>query len=115
MSLGEEEATGILNLMRASTDKGLGILEQARFVVDLLSIHGMSVAEVAQTLSRSKGWVSHAAESAGRDEPGDPRDPLPRGLSRLLLHVHAAAVHAHERGRRRSRSSGSSRPWPASG
>ena len=58
VSLGEEEATGILNLMRASTDKGLGILEQARFVVDLLTIHGMNVAEVAQTLSRSKGWVS---------------------------------------------------------
>ena len=58
VSLGEEEAAGILKLMRASTDKGLGILEQARFVADLLSIHGMSVAEVAQTLSRSKGWVS---------------------------------------------------------
>jgi hypothetical protein len=58
VSLGEEEAAGILKLMRAATDKGLGILEQARFVVDLLSIHGMSVAEVARTLSRSKGWVS---------------------------------------------------------
>jgi len=58
VSLGEEEATGILNLMRASTGKGLNILEQARFVVDLVSIHGMNVAEVAQTLSRSKGWVS---------------------------------------------------------
>jgi hypothetical protein len=58
VSLGEEEATGILNLMRASTGKGLNILEQARFVVDLVSIHGMNMAEVAQTLSRSKGWVS---------------------------------------------------------
>jgi hypothetical protein len=58
VSLGEEEATGILNLMRVSTDKGLGILEQARFVVDLVSIHGMSVAEVAETLGRSKAWVS---------------------------------------------------------
>ena len=58
VSLGAEEATGILNLMRASTGKGLNILEQARFVVDLVSIHGMSMAEVAQTLSRSKGWVS---------------------------------------------------------
>jgi hypothetical protein len=56
--LGEEEATGILNLMRVSTDKALGILEQARFLDDLLTIHGMSVAEVAQTLSRSKGWIS---------------------------------------------------------
>lgn len=58
VSLGQEEATGILNLMRVSTDKALGILEQARFLVDLLTIHEMSVAEVAQTLSRSKGWVS---------------------------------------------------------
>jgi hypothetical protein len=58
VSLGEEEVTGILNLMRASTHHGLNILEQARFVVDLVSIHGMNVAEVAQTLSRSKGWVS---------------------------------------------------------
>jgi hypothetical protein len=58
VSLGAEEATGIVNLMRASTARGLGILEQARFVVDLLSIHGMNVAEVAQTLGRSKGWVS---------------------------------------------------------
>jgi len=58
VSLGEEEATGILRLMRVSTDKTLGILEQARFLADLLSVHGMSVAEVAETLSRSKGWVS---------------------------------------------------------
>jgi len=58
VSLGEEEATGILHLMRASTHHGLNILEQARFVADLISIHGMNVAEVAQTLSRSKGWVS---------------------------------------------------------
>lgn len=58
VSLGEEEATGILNLMRASTDRGLDILEQARFVVDLVTVHNMSMAEVAEMLSRSKGWVS---------------------------------------------------------
>jgi hypothetical protein len=58
VSLGEDEATGIVSLMRVSTDKALGILEQARFVVDLLTLHGMSVAEVAETLSRSKAWVS---------------------------------------------------------
>jgi hypothetical protein len=58
VSLGQEEATGILRLMRVSTDKALGILEQARFVVELLSIHGMGLTEVAQTLSRSKGWGS---------------------------------------------------------
>lgn len=58
LSLGPEEATGILQLMRMSRDKALGMLEQARFIVDLLTLHGMSVAEVAQKLSRSKGWVS---------------------------------------------------------
>lgn len=58
VSLGQEEATGILNLMRVSVDKALGILEQARFIVDLLTLHGMSIAEIAQTLSRSKAWVS---------------------------------------------------------
>lgn len=58
ISLGQEEATGIVNLMRVSTDKALGILEQARFIVDLLTIHGLSVADVAETLSRSKAWVS---------------------------------------------------------
>ena len=58
VSLAEEEATGILTLMRASTDRALGLLEQARFVVDLLTIHGLTATEVAQLLSRSKGWVS---------------------------------------------------------
>lgn len=58
VSLGPEEATGILSLMRGSTDKALGILEQARFLDDLLTVHGMSLREVAETLSRSKAWVS---------------------------------------------------------
>lgn len=58
VSLGEEEATGILSLMRVSTDKALSILEQAKFIIDLLTLHGLSVAEVAETLGRSKAWVS---------------------------------------------------------
>lgn len=58
VSLGSDEATGILSLMRGSTDKALGILEQARFLDDLMTVHGMSLTEVAETLSRSKAWVS---------------------------------------------------------
>ena len=57
-SLGEQEATGIVSLMRVATDNSLGILEQAKFVVDLLTIHDMSVADVAETLARSKAWIS---------------------------------------------------------
>ena len=57
VSLGEEEAAGIASLMRAK-QKTLSILEQARFVVELISMHGMTIADVAETLSRSKAWVS---------------------------------------------------------
>ena len=56
--LGEEEAMGIASLMRVAKPKTLSILEQARFVVELVTMHDMSIADVAQTLSRSKAWVS---------------------------------------------------------
>ena len=58
VSLGQEEATGIVHLMQVSSDKALGILEQAKFIADLLTLHGMSVTDVAESLSRSKSWVS---------------------------------------------------------
>jgi len=57
-SLGRHEAAGIVQLMRLGHDKTLTILEQARFVVDLISIHNMPLLEVARTLRRSKAWVS---------------------------------------------------------
>ena len=58
VSLGEGEAQGIAALIGATQQKPLTILEQARFVVQLLSMHDMTIAEVAETLSRSKAWVS---------------------------------------------------------
>ncbi len=58
VSLGQEEATGIVSLIQVSSDKTLGILEQAKFIADLLTLHGMSLADVAESLSRSKSWVS---------------------------------------------------------
>jgi hypothetical protein len=58
VSLGDDEAIGIACLMRVAKDKTLSILEQAKFVVELLSMHDMSMADVAQMLSRSKAWVS---------------------------------------------------------
>ncbi len=57
-SLGEDEAAGIIHLLRGSTRRGLTILEQARFIDDLLAVHGLRLAEVAETLGRSKSWVS---------------------------------------------------------
>jgi predicted transcriptional regulator len=57
-SLGADEATGILDLMRIANHKSLSILEQARFIRDLKHLHKMSTAEIAEKLSRSKSWVS---------------------------------------------------------
>jgi predicted transcriptional regulator len=57
-SLGEDEATGIIALMRASSNRSLSILEQARFIDDLRAVHKLTVADIAETLSRSKSWVS---------------------------------------------------------
>jgi len=57
-SLGDDEAAAIVVLLRVSNDKGLSILEQAGFIDELRTLHQLSVAEVAEWLSRSKGWVS---------------------------------------------------------
>lgn len=58
VSLGHDEADGIIQLLRVAKDQKLGILEQARFIDELMTIHGQSLSEVAESLSRSKGWVS---------------------------------------------------------
>lgn len=57
-SLGEDEAMGIIGLLRVSNNKALSILEQARFIDDLKAVHRMSSDEIATELSRSKSWVS---------------------------------------------------------
>lgn len=58
VSLGQDEAAGILTLLRASNDKALSILEQAAFIDELRSARNLSVAQMAAELSRSKAWVS---------------------------------------------------------
>ncbi len=56
-SLGRDEATGILTLLRASNERALSILEQAAFIDELRNARNLSVAQIAVELSRSKGWV----------------------------------------------------------
>jgi hypothetical protein len=58
VSLGEEEAMGIISLMRVAKNNRLNLLEEAKFIVELLTLHQMSAAEIAEKLGRSKGWVS---------------------------------------------------------
>ena len=57
-SLGEDEALGIVGLLRISNNKALSILEQARFIDDLKKLHGLNVTAIAEELGRSKSWVS---------------------------------------------------------
>jgi len=57
-SLGQDEVVGILNLLRLSNNRALGILEQAAFIDELKTARNLSLAEIAQELSRSKSWVS---------------------------------------------------------
>jgi len=58
VSWGEGETQGIASLLSARRQRTLSILEQARFVDELLSTHSMTIADVAELLSRSKAWVS---------------------------------------------------------
>ena len=57
-SLGEDEAAGIVALLRLSNTKSLSILEQAGFIDELRSLQKLSVGQIAELLSRSTGWVS---------------------------------------------------------
>jgi hypothetical protein len=56
--LGQDEVVAILNLLRISNNRALGILEQAAFIDELKHTRNLSIAEIAHELSRSKSWVS---------------------------------------------------------
>lgn len=58
VSWGEDETQGIASLLSARRQSTLTILEQARFVGELLTTHAMTVADVSEMLARSKAWVS---------------------------------------------------------
>jgi hypothetical protein len=57
VSLGQDEAAGIIGLLRASNDRSLGILEQAAFIDELQHAGNLTLAQIATELSRSKAWV----------------------------------------------------------
>ena len=59
--LGDDEALGIIKLIRMSTRKGLTILEQAKLIDELTSVHKMSFSEIAGHLGKSKSWVAMRA------------------------------------------------------
>ena len=58
VSIGNDEALGIIQLIRVSNTKSLTILEQAKLIDELKRAHGMGVVEIAKKVGRSKSWVS---------------------------------------------------------
>ncbi len=58
VSLGIDEPTAILHLLRSTTTKPLTTLEQAAFVDELHQAHAMSISQIAHHLERSPAWVS---------------------------------------------------------
>ncbi len=57
-SLGNDEALGLITLLKIATAKPLTILEQARLIDQLHKVHKLSVSEMARFLEKSQGWVS---------------------------------------------------------
>jgi hypothetical protein len=55
---GQDPALGIVSLLKGNPQQPLTILEQACFIDELRSVHGLSLCEIAQKMSRSKGWIS---------------------------------------------------------
>ena len=68
-SLGEDEAVGIMSLLRTSNNRTLGIPGQAGFIDELKNLHRMGVTEIATELSRSKAWVSMRLGFIGEMSP----------------------------------------------
>ena len=56
--LGATEVDAIFQLLRIANNKSLSLLEQARFIDELKKLRGLSVADIAAELGRSKAWVS---------------------------------------------------------
>jgi hypothetical protein len=56
--LGREVALGIIQLLRIANAKSLSIIEQAKLIDELRSVHHMSVSEIARVLEKSPAWVS---------------------------------------------------------
>jgi len=57
-SLSDDEAAGILQLLRTTNSQSLTILEQAKLITELKHVYGLGNADIAHSLEKSKGWVS---------------------------------------------------------
>jgi hypothetical protein len=58
ISLGNDEAFGLITLLKIAIAKTLTILEQASLIDQLHKVHKLSISEMAKLLEKSQGWVS---------------------------------------------------------
>jgi hypothetical protein len=57
-SLGSDQPLAIITLLRLSNARSLSILEQAKLIDELKTVHHMSTGEIGGLLERSPSWVS---------------------------------------------------------
>ncbi len=57
-SLGSDEATAIIALMRLANARSLNFVEQACLIDELRRVHKLTVGEIARRLEKSTAWVS---------------------------------------------------------
>lgn len=69
ISIGEDAASGIVQLIRTSNDHSLHLVEQARLVTDLHKSHDMSAVQIATQLERSPAWVAMRIGLLGEMSP----------------------------------------------
>ncbi|MBF0245377.1 MAG: hypothetical protein HQL31_08910 [Planctomycetes bacterium] len=56
--IAEDEAAGIVELLKRAQGRKMNLYEEAGFVLELHRKHGMHHGRIASLLGRSKGWVS---------------------------------------------------------
>lgn len=59
--IADDQALGIIKLLRISDNRKMSILEQARLIDELKNIFKMSFSEIAFQLEKSKAWVAMRA------------------------------------------------------
>src|SRR3972149_4869247 len=57
-SLGDDEAFGIIQLIRISNSRTISILEQAMLIDELRNVYKMTVSDIAERIEKSRAWVS---------------------------------------------------------
>jgi len=96
-SLGADEAACITAMLRGPGQKRLTFLEEARFLQELQSVHGMCLAEIAACVGRSKGWASIRLTSLA-EMSETMRDAIFRGSFPAHAYTHVVRPFARANG-----------------